>query len=356
MKEEFKKLNITIWLGLAHGLNDLIAGFLIAFYSATLTNVNIWTIYFTYVLIGFGGQVFAGLLVDFYKSKTRHFLVAILFIFIFCVFYIHIPPILLTILIGIASSFIHVIGGALSLQNAKNVQNRHVGIFAAPGTIGLALGGLLSLQPALATAIFAVLTLFLTLTFLFIDKSAFILQETHEKVDNQRLIKFEKHGIIMALLLLMFTFRSVLWEVGQYLFVQDIQAITIIAGFAFFGKLLGGLASEKFTPKTYIYGTLGIALFLFSISFKNLWLIAMGNAFLQSSIPITLQLLYQQMPEKPATASGLGFGLTLLIAGIPFLRWSGTPYTPYLYLIGGIALVLINILLFRSKAMEKQSI
>ena len=64
------KYKIAVLFGAAHGINDFIAGYLLANLSVHSTNWQLNTMAFLgYSLLAFGGQLPAGLLLDKFKKR-----------------------------------------------------------------------------------------------------------------------------------------------------------------------------------------------------------------------------------------------------------------------------------------------
>ena len=130
----------VLW-GLLHGLNDFAAGFMLANYTFTHNYAQSFLLIVVYSIIGFGGQLPAGLWVDYKKQLKPFAFISIISLLIALLTYF-IDGYTAIILSGIASAFVHVTGGAVCLRENDN-KIGPLALFTAPGVLGLTLGGVL---------------------------------------------------------------------------------------------------------------------------------------------------------------------------------------------------------------------
>src|SRR5690349_7826315 len=133
---------LPITLGLAHAVADGAAGLLLGRLPAAYPAGQVAVLVLLYNVLAFGGQPVVGLLTD---HLRRPRLVALLGIGLQAAGLVLSPfaPVAAVALTGLGSASFHVAGGALALC-ATNGKAAGAGLFAAPGVIGLALGGYLA--------------------------------------------------------------------------------------------------------------------------------------------------------------------------------------------------------------------
>lgn len=134
-----RNLQPAYW-GLLHGINDLAASFC---WQLTLTHGYSDSFLFIsiYAILGFGGQLPVGFWLDKQKdislfAKLSVALLPLSLLFFFVSIEVAI------ICSGMASAFVHVTGGTICLQVHEN-KSGPLGLFTAPGVLGLTIGSLL---------------------------------------------------------------------------------------------------------------------------------------------------------------------------------------------------------------------
>ncbi|MEO8116186.1 MAG: hypothetical protein ABI653_00980 [Bacteroidota bacterium] len=304
-----KQLSISLHWGLLHGINDWIAGYLLMHYTFTNPGKQSFLALVIYVIIAFGGQLPLGILVDKLKKLKIFGQVSILLLMIATI--LSIQFIFLAIIIaGIASAGIHVIGGTICLQQSNN-KITPLGIFTAPGVAGLALGGFCGALPLdwmwLALAI--IFILFYTISKMGWPVYVFK-KETLSNIPDT-------HDAVMIILLFIMTLRSFIFDMINQFSTQIEYGLLILGLSAFCGKIIGAVMADKIGWKNWLYISLPLAFIFFEIGRESVWALGFGIACLQSSVPLTLQLMYRSMPSYPATAAALSLGTVIALAGLP---------------------------------------
>ncbi len=300
--------NQPLFWGLLHGINDMTAGYLLAVYTWQHQYESSFWMVSLYAIIGFGGQLPAGFWLDKYKNlPLASFLSTGFLLLALSVSFFSTGAAI--IISGLASAFVHITGGVICLQASKDKMGP-LGLFTAPGVLGLTAGGLLGGNWALLPVFLLAATVLLTIG---IFSSAFpVLQKTEKKESP-----LDQHDRVMLLILLLMCFRSFLFDVVNYVAENYEDGILFIGLSAFGGKLLGGYAADRFGPKKFIYTTLVAALILFQFGKENLYALCAGIVFLQSSVPVTLLMMSKTLPDHPATASAFSLGISLILVGLP---------------------------------------
>ena len=307
-----KKYSIPVYFGVLHGINDFVAGNLLASYSLShLHTQKTVMVYLAYSLLAFGGQLPVGWKLDANKKLKEFIILSIVLLIAACVSssWFLVPAIIIS---GIASAFLHVSGGTVCfLNNTKSTIP--AGIFTAPGVLGLILGGitgqytsnwLMWWTPALLLLFFILLKINLP------D------YEVMDQPENEPIL--ETHDYIMLILLLAIAMRSMIWNILNVLAGQHHTIWLLGIGIAAFaGKLFGGFITEKVDWKKYVFISIGLSALLLSLGRNHLMLFCTGILLLQSAVPITLWMMQQFLRKQPAAATALSLGAAIILAGLP---------------------------------------
>ena len=303
----FTRNQPLLW-GLLHGLNDLTAGFMLANYTLTHAYAESFTLLVIYSIIGFGGQLPVGFWVD-HKKKVKPFVLISITALIIAILVYFVNGYAAIILAGIASAFVHVTGGTICLQLNDN-KTSPLALFTAPGVLGLTLGAVLGKFPAYSLCFVLAGIVFICF---FIFRNKLPVYRSPEKKQNQ----LDTHDWLMLGILLIMCFRSFIFDIINHVAYQYPNGMVIIGISAFAGKILGGFIADKIGWKRFVYISLPVALLLLQLGKENIYALAFGIACLQSSVPITLLLMGNSLPNHPATATALSLGTAVAFAGLP---------------------------------------
>ena len=325
-------------LAFGHGLNDLVAGYFIGIFALNNDDLLKTGVAITiYNILAFGGQYPVAILVDKLNDTKKLLVFSYLLNAIALATFLFVPAMSI-ILAGIASAIYHVAGGTYCAQNNKA---ENIGLFAAPGIAGLVAGGYLSWKQIDIIPIL----LPVTLVFLFgLIKMNFTKLVTEKNADEPRKEKhlFDTHDIIMILLLLVISLRSVTWNVFQLIYENNFEWLIAIAIAAAAGKIVGGWLADRIGWRLYALTSVILATPLLSFFKKELILFCIGVALLQSGIPATTSLLIHSLKGKTSKGIALSFGTAIIIgsAAIIFPVKLLLLQTPYI-LLGSVILLLI---------------
>lgn len=310
-------LKITV-LGVAHGLSDCAAGFMIGMLPAWSGGdlLEPGMLVLAYNALAFGGQVPAGLVVDRLGNPK---LVVVLSLAVVALALAIFPafPALAIVLAGIAGAFFHVSGGTLALL-AFPGSTVGAGLFAAPGVMGISLGAYLAWAevPALLALILAIATV--TALTLGMRASFAAIPRATEKEET-----FQWHDFLMLVLLLAIALRSAIWNLMEVIHHGDHVLLLLMGGAAMLGKVMGGLAAHRWGWRRYAVMALAVATPLLAFGGTRIWTLLPGVLLLQSATPAAVLGMWQLMPRLPATAVGMCFGMAIAIGGIPMmLGWN----------------------------------
>jgi MFS transporter, FSR family, fosmidomycin resistance protein len=327
--------------GLLHGINDWVAGYMIISYSLHHPIQYTTIALLIYTILGFGGQLPVGMWID-KRNNLSPFITTSLLLLVASIpaFWLH--DLSGIIIAGFSSAFLHVTGGSICLQNA-NEKSTPLGLFTAPGVLGLTLGiasGNLSMW-WLGAAIAGVLLVIALFNLRSTTKYAMPRVqggEAHALVEG--------HDWIMIAILLAATLRSFLYEVIN-LFSHNWQYGLLVIGIAaFVGKIVGGFLADKIGWRRWVYITLPLAFLLLQFGRDNIFVLGFGIACLQSSVPVSLLLMQKTMPGMPASATAMTLGIAIALSGsllfiidrVPVLKeWFSYPGL----IVGGVLLVIV---------------
>lgn len=302
-----RNLQPAYW-GLLHGINDLAAGFLLAAYTLTHGYSDSFLFISIYAILGFGGQLPVGFWLDKQKdialfAKLSVVLLPLSLLF----FFVSIEGAI--ICSGMASAFVHVTGGTICLQVHEN-KSGPLGLFTAPGVLGLTIGSLLGEAGYVLPVVLIFATAFVAIA---IFRQPLPVYKIPEKKESE----LDSHDLVMLLLLLFMCFRSFLFDVVNYVGENYEDGLLYIGVSAFLGKMIGGFVADKVGIRKFIYITLLSALVLFQFGKTNIYVLCTGIALLQSSVPLTLLLMSRSLSHHPAVATAFSLGIPVALAGLP---------------------------------------
>jgi len=310
-----RRLSLPLLLGLTHGIGDGAAGFLLASLAHTLNLSQVSTLVLLYNVLAFGGQPLAGWLVDRLQRPRLVALIGLplMGLALLCAAW---QPTFAVVLAGIGSAIFHVGGGVLAICATRD-RASGPGIFAAPGVLGLALGG------ALAITHTQVLIPFLCLLILSGGALAVLNLPALPYTQRKPEPVFESHDWIMLTLLAAIALRSAVWSTLQYLLQGNVKILLLLAVAAASGKVLGGFLADWLGWRRWVTAALIGSAMVLMFTPRSIAGLMLGTALLQSATPAGLAAAARLMPRRPALAAGLTLGLAIALGGLPgFSGWS----------------------------------
>lgn len=214
-------------------------------------------------------------------------------------FALPLPAALKVILIGAGNSVFHVASGTMTLEMSEGKAGP-LGVFVAPGAIGLTLG---TLFPQLGIY-FAVLLFFaailLPLVFRWKAEPG-LRREIPSSVQGK-----QKLNLLPVLLL---TLAVAVRAIGgtAVSFPWNTTAITALALTAcvFAGKTAGGFIADRLGARFTALISIPVAALLIAFATKYMPPSLIGQFALNLTMPVTLYLLFLAMPDQPGFAFGL---------------------------------------------------
>lgn len=300
-------------LGLSHALSDCCAGYLVWQLPDEGSWIPVAGMLLLYNVLAFGGQLPAGMWLD-RRAEPRVVAVASLLLMALALLLQPWSSLLAVLLAGTGSALFHVAGGSIALQ-ALPARAGGVGVFAAPGVTGLALGGWLAwLQVAATPWLAGGLVLLGVLGWLLLPR-----HRAEMAVASRAPLEFDRHDAWMALLLLAIGLRSAVWNLVELLQGREQELLLAVAVAATFGKLMGGFLADWIGWRRHCLIALTLAIPLLQAGAERIWLFLPGVALLQSATPATLAMMRSFLPGQSGTATGLCLGLAVALGGIPYL-------------------------------------
>lgn len=261
-----------------------------------------------YNILAFGGQYPVAILMEKINNTKKIIVfsyllnVAAVAIFLFL-------PVLAIVFAGVASAIYHVAGGSHCAENNKAV---NIGLFAAPGVAGLIAGGFLAWKNYDIIPILLPVAIGFLFVLSRIKFSSQVNEKNNTASESQKHI-IDQHDLIMILLLMIISLRSVIWNVFQLIYENDYQWLIAIAIAAVVGKIAGGWLADKVGWRLYALTSAIIATPLLTFFKKEMFLFCLGIGLLQSGIPATTSLLIHSLKGKISRGIAFSFGIAIII-------------------------------------------
>ncbi len=219
------------------------------------------------------------------------------------------------VLLGIGNALFHVGGGVGVIQEdrVKNWNGRGLGVFVAPGAMGLYLGTAVAKRNIGENGLI-VTNIGLLLLMLVAVLCQIRIQDASESKPKRQTIPNRKLGILAICCVLVVILRSYVGMAVHFPWKQEtiLGFISVLA--VVLGKVTGGFLAAKFGyQKTAIVTLLIAAIGYCGLQWAPLGLIALF--FFNMTMPMTLNLLINAMPEL----AGFSFGLLTLGLFLGFL-------------------------------------
>jgi hypothetical protein len=304
------RLAMLAVLAASHGLNDLLAGWLLGgeMPEHTLWGRLPWLV--VYAALAFAGQMPAAWMID-RSRRLAPWLAASLAMMAAVVAMRGYSLGGAIIVSGVASALCHVAGGALAMQLPRG--ERALGWFSAPGIVGLTLGGWLGHTQGAPAGWIVILPLALL-------GGCFALRgRWREHPEEEAALPtptVDAHDGLMLLLLLALTLRSALWDLVQAVDLGNPYALFLIAASAAAGKVFGGWMISRYPRVHHVSLVMLAACLLLELGRWHMAGLCAGIALLQSTIPASIILLQRTFGATPAMAAAYGLGVTVALGGL----------------------------------------
>lgn len=306
-----KELSLPALTGVAHGVSDAVAGFLVM-QVLMLSSLPAIDYILFYNALAFGLQPVVGLILDIYNVPRHAAALGLLLsaLSLTLTWFSLTGGILLA---GLGSAIFHAGGGSVALTSTPN-RAAGPGVFTAFGVIGLAIGSQLGFYYSVPTIIAFILTLITLAALLWFSPNVQVISSQTDSVSRGLNIELLAFALVLAVAL-----RSIVWTGLQSSEAGYSQLAFFIALAAGLGKLLGGFLADRFGWLRYAITAVISSAFLLAFRGDTLWLLLAGVFFLQSVTPLSLAALGRWMPSSPALATSLVLGVAVLLGGLPFM-------------------------------------
>jgi len=295
--------NLTVY-GITHAAIDATCAALIFSIPAiqSTSAPDFFWLVILYNILAFGLQSILGLITDYFQSpKLVAFLGCVLTIISVAIF--SIEPVLAVILVGIANALFHVGAGSISL-NLTPRKATAPGIFVAPGVIGILVGTLIGKTGSYVAWQFILLLVVLAVFIWFVKPPN--IDYSRRSVEQKNTVNY--FGAILFLVLLSISVRSLVGAVLVFPWKSEMILLIILTAAVVLGKSMGGILADKFGWMRIGIGSLLLSIPLLVFGANTPLLAIVGIFLFNITMPITLVVLSNILPGRPAYA----FGLTCL--------------------------------------------
>lgn len=311
---------ILLILGILHLFVDYFANFSIANLPFGDTYM-VWLV-LAYNILAFVTQPIIGYFVD--KSHPKNLVTFSIVMLAVGFLFVNVTAPFGIIFLGLSNSLFHVAAGKIIIERSRG-RMAPLGVFVAPGAIGVALAWALPENDNLMAWVFLVAALaFTAYIFLPVKKPK---EPFPSPVDH---ISAPAVAIIaIAVIIRAFLGKYVTYGINIPLWV-------LYAGLAAFGgKLAGGYLADRIGIKwtVVISSVLGLASLFFT---DNLVISLIGMVSINLAMPITLGLIVRALPKYPSVAFGLA--AMALVPGVYLGSFLGSQY----YVAVAIIAMLVN--------------
>jgi FSR family fosmidomycin resistance protein-like MFS transporter len=206
--------------------------------------------------------------------------------------------------IGVAcgNSVFHVAGGTETIVEARGKAGP-LGVFVAPGAMGLTVGTLFPQFRIVLTAGILLIALWLFLITRADAKGVFLAEPLPAAPEKRR--ADVPVGRIAALLLLAVAVRAIGGSAVTYPWKTGAGAALLLTLFVVLGKSLGGVLADRVNVRILSAVTVTAAALCLTLGNASPVLSLIGQFALNVTMPITLWLLCRAMPDSPGFAFGL---------------------------------------------------
>ena len=259
------------------------------------TGLSITDAVLIYNTFAFTTQCLTGMLPDRFGHGRRFVLLSA--VILLAGAFVPMPLVIRAVVIGLGNSLFHVSGGYLTLKGSHGMGP--LGIFVAPGAIGLFLGTAFPVLLVPFSVLLAVSAVFTAVTG-HVDE-----EPACNTVETQTGITTKERILLAAMLLIAVAARAVGGSSIAFSWKTGLAAAGIMVFFVFLGKTCGGLLADRIgIRKTAILSVAAASVFII-LCHDIMPLALIGQFALNLSMPVTLYLIYRLFPDSPGFAFGL---------------------------------------------------
>ncbi len=244
-----------------------------------------------YNTLAFSTQCLVGLITD--RIGHLRLITAIGSLAVVLGFALPLPDIFRVVLIGLGNSLFHVGGGTRTLLEAED-RAGPLGVFVAPGCVGLTLG---TLFPGFGVVFAALLAVTVIVTLLYRKAPDCVQRHTEMNANNP--------VAVLILLTAAVAVRAIGGSCTAFPWKSGAVLSIVMTACVFAGKTLGGFVCDRIGARNTALLSLPLAGLL--IAFCSSWMLPSlaGQLFVNLTMPVTLFLMYRAVPDSPGFAFGL---------------------------------------------------
>ena len=244
------------------------------------------------------------------------------------------------IIVGLGNSLFHVCAGTEVLISSRG-RAAGLGVFVAPGAVGLALG---ALYPYLGAYFAAALIICAVPIW------------RHRAETAEQPGKTRGSGIAVLLLLAAVAVRAAGGSAADFTWKTGSAETLLLAVFVFAGKTAGGLICDRLGASKAALLSLPLAAVLTAFFAGSMFPALGGQLLLNLTMPVTLWLLYRALPGEPALAFGLAASALwpgALLGGVLRPAGGGAKYAILAAFAFGLAAIIVSDRDVKEKDYEK---
>ncbi|MBN2353755.1 MAG: hypothetical protein JXD23_14375 [Spirochaetales bacterium] len=254
-----------------------------------------------YSALAFATQPVIGLFTDFVKKPKIVFSAGIGLVLASFLFFGNLPWIAIA-LAALGNAFFHVGAGVIAFFFTPG-RASGPGVFVGPGALGLGAGTLLGKAGCLPVVPFALLLAAAGVVLVVMKIPPVYREREQLKVDTK--LPVLALGIILVLIFA----RGFVGVTSGFTLPKGLLTLVLVSLAACAGKMLGGLAADRWGWLAVAAGAAAVAAPLLAFTGGVVWVGAAGVLLFQAAMPVTLTAAAGIMPGTP----GLAFGLNCLM-------------------------------------------
>ena len=263
-----------------------------------------------YNILAFGLQSVFGLMADHLRSAKLTALWGLILTGVSIILF-YFSPVAAIILISIGNALFHVGAGSISL-NLTPKKATAPGIFVAPGTIGVLVGTLIGKTGNYIGWPFLLLILILCIAVSLMKEPVI----DYGRLSTSQSGKPNYFEMILILVLVSVAVRALVGAALVFPWKADMILLLILTLSVFLGKSLGGVLADRFGWMRIAVGSLlvSIPLLVFGANIPALAIV--GIFCFNITMPVTLVIISNILPGRPAFAFGIT-SLALAVGALP---------------------------------------
>ena len=275
---------------LAHLLVDALCAATI--FGPLRGQTDLASLVFLYNTLAFSTQCLVGLAAD--RIEKQRLFAAGAMLCVAAGFALPLPPVLRIAVVGLGNSVFHVAAGTETLRRS-GFRAAPLGVFVAPGAIGVTVGTLFPALGPLFAGLLAVIAV----------ASLLVKAEAVQPAEAPLTVAPARRSAAVLLLTVAVAVRAVGGAAVSFPWQKGAVLVLLTTFCVFAGKSAGGFLCDRIGPKRAAWVSVPPAAVL--ISFCGAWMLPalLGQLTINLTMPITLWLLYCAMPDSPGFAFGL---------------------------------------------------